>query len=81
MRRTRHLHLWLLAGVLCLAAGIFALLGWLLMLVIGALHHETGWPPFTLSFWPCVGIVAALSVLGQTLRGEPLISISTQWRY
>ena len=84
MRRRGGFSRWhiavMIGGLLVLAAGSVALAGWLLMLAIGALHHEVGWPPSTLSFWASGGIVTAVMVLAQLARGEPIIKVETTRR-
>lgn len=53
---------------MAIAVASVAFAGFLLMLLVGALHNEFGWLQ-PLAFWPSTGIMALIMAIGSLFRG------------
>ncbi len=66
---------WIGLGLLSLMLAGVAVMGWVLMTVVGAVYHEFGLLR-PIGFLPATGIAAGLYLLFSLLRGDSKVSVS-----
>jgi len=66
---------WIGLGVVSLMMAGVALMGWVLMMLVGAVYHEFGLLR-PIGFLPATGIAAGLYLFFSLLRGESKVTVS-----